>query len=244
MNKLPVGKIMFGAFYLPWAMRVPLIKSLGALIIAGTILVTARAQLQDTTPGYIGWITMILCWMLYALYAVVCHRSVLLGSASVPEYGLARISERELHFVWGFIKISLLTILTVMVVFLIMQLPILIVGWLNTGRGDSTGAVAYFPFIAYLTQLYMLARLGLILPAIAIDKSPTLKWAWQVSRGNTLRLMLVLGVLPWLVQLPSYLFPEDMGVGGHAVYYLMWWLLLPIEITILSLSYKELANPA
>jgi hypothetical protein len=181
-------------------------------------------------------------WALYTLFAVVCHRIVLLGSASVPEYGMFQIGRRDLLFAGGLIKIAIISILAIICGVMILQLPVLVLGKLFVGKADSRWLGEYLPFIAYLIQVYMLARLGLILPAIAVDKSPSLKWAWQVSRGNGLRLMLMLGLLPWLLQLPSYFFPEDVGIWGRAVYYLMWWLLLPIEITILSLSYKELAK--
>ena len=53
--------------------------------------------------------------------------------------------------------------------------------------------------------------------------------------------MLVLGVLPWMASLPLMLFPADVGVIGYSLFILIWWL-LPIEITVLSLSYKELVQ--
>src|SRR5690606_33941469 len=89
----------------------------------------------------------------------------------------------------------------------------------------------YLLWIASLTQLFIFSRFGIILPATAVDQRPTLRWSWQTTHGNTLRLMLVLGLLPWLASLPLTLFPDDVGLMGYGLYVLIWWLLLPIEIT-------------
>jgi hypothetical protein len=208
---------------------------LAPLIVAGVILSSVWWYVKGAIPGYLAWIVWCLFWILYSLLAVSCHRIVLLGRASVPEHGLTRVGGRELRFALGLFKVGIIAILTGTVLLnAISKLP-----GLDFDSGNIEG---YLEWIMYFVQIYVFARFGLILPAIAIDGKPTLKWAWRISRGNTLRLMLVLGLLPLLVQLPLYLFPENPGIPENVVYFLVWWMMLPFEITALSLSYKELIN--
>lgn len=243
MRKLPVIKIMVGAFYYPWMLRKPLFKALSILIAAGVVLSSAWWYTKEDAPEYLGWGVMILYWTLYTLFAVICHRIVLLGSGSVPEYGVTRVGARDFHFALALVKITLISSLAVAAGSLVVQLPAWIFGApAASGTLKAEILSEYLLWMASLIQVFILSRFGFILPATAIDQRPTLRWAWQASRGNALRLMLVLALLPWLASLPLTLFPNDVGILGYGFYIFIWWLLLPIEITVLSLSYKELTQ--
>ncbi|HEX7028696.1 MAG TPA: hypothetical protein VF268_15750 [Gammaproteobacteria bacterium] len=247
MKKLPVIKTMIGALYYPWVLRKPLFKALSILIVAGVVLSTVWWYQWGLglIPEYIGWLVAIIFWTLYTLFAVICHRMVLLGVSSVPEYGVGRVGERDFRFA---VALAILMIISMLAPYSVSLIIFLLLGIIknlpfvpefnmkiNFGINASS-------WLFYIGQIFVLSRFGLILPATAVDERPTLKWAWRTSRGNTLRLMVVLGFLPWLVYLPSEFLPEDPGVTGYGLYVLTWWLLLPIEITVLSLSYKELVQ--
>ena len=51
-----------------------------------------------------------------------------------------------------------------------------------------------------LIAYWFIARVSLMLPAIAIDRKPDLGAAWQASRRNGWRLAIVVGLLPWCLQ--------------------------------------------
>lgn len=243
MKKLQVTKVLFGAFYVPWALRKSLAKALAGLIAVGVVLMMLWDQAAKVAPPiYI--IILLLFGLVYVLFAVICHRMVLLGGASVPEYGVSGVSGRELRFALGILKVVFAAFLGWAFLYvIIIQFPVWIIHALHgDGSGDSGKFKDQLGWVMYLVQFYFFARFSLILPAIAVDGQPTLKWAWQISRGNGLRLMLVLGLLPLLVQLPFYLLPDIPGLPGSIIGTLLWWLMLPFEITALSLSYKELAE--
>lgn len=243
MRKLPVAKVLFGAFYVPWVLRRSLAKSLATLVIGGVALATLWVQGKVAFPFYINLISLLLFGLVYILFAVICHRMVLLGYTSVPEYGPKKVSGRELRFALGMMKVMFAAFLGWAFFYvIIIQFPSWIIDALHGGGGDSGRFKDHLAWTMYLVQFYLFARLSLILPSIAVDGQSELKWAWQVSKGNGLRLMLVLGLLPLLVQLPLYILPDIPGFPGSMINSLLWWLMLPFEITALSLSYKELAE--
>lgn len=245
MKKLPVIKIMIGALYYPWTLRKPLFKALSILVVAGVVL-SAVWWYQwglGLIPEYIGWLVAIIFWTLYTLFAVVCHRMVLLGASSVPKYGVGRIGERDFRFA---VALAILMIISMLAPYGISLLIFSLAGIVKSlpfvPEFNMNFGMSVSSWLFYIAQIFVLSRFGLILPATAVDERPSLKWAWRASRGNTLRLMLVLGLFPWLFYLPSEFFPEEPGLMGYGLYVLAWWLFLPIEIAALSLSYKQLVQ--
>ncbi len=65
--------------------------------------------------------------------------------------------------------------------------------------------------------------------------------AWSLSKGNSLRLTFLVGVIPLLTD--SFFFsllPESDSLIYRGFYYLAWAVVAVIEVGILSLSYQWL----
>ena len=133
---LPVIQTIVGAFLFLWAKK---LRFLCALVIPITILfiidipfnfLGSDTNLENISPFIILSFTtglLIIYLSAYTLFAVTCHRLVLIGDAGVPEYGLLRWTKRE----WRF----LMFILLLTCIFLLFAMPIFIYPGLSKGFG-------------------------------------------------------------------------------------------------------------
>jgi membrane-anchored glycerophosphoryl diester phosphodiesterase (GDPDase) len=96
---------------------------------------------------------------------------------------------------------------------------------------------------AKILALYVSARLSLVFPATAIDKRPDLKWSWNLTRNNGWRMVVVVGVLPWVIgMIVGVLYRENATVLETIVLSTLGIALFAVEIAALSLSYRELTK--
>ncbi len=125
-------------------------------------------------------------------------------------------------------------------------------GWWSTSGVAKLAATVLETFYSAGVVALVIASVGLVLPATALDERPSLKAAWKLVRGNVLRLAAVLviplllvgvlfDVLNWTLRdilsitSPSLIFPFKslfLGFIGS--------LLGVIEIAALSVSYRTL----
>lgn len=197
-----------------------------------------------------------------ALFAIVIHRSVLLDEPASTSRWFLQLGKRERVFMgwsfligggmWGIVAIGTTLIMA-------LEAPLNLWGsnlfnhmeqtypWLeNIGQ---TILIALGGFTIGFLVSYFSARTSLILPAIALDRPQNLEWAWTISRPHTMRLAVLAGVIP----IASFLFQT---LGSIWISELLWepayqvlsafvyCVLLMLEITILSLSYRWITDPA
>lgn len=177
----------------------------------------------------------LLFWILMApffvLFAVVCHRSVILGGDSLPNrFGLFW-SRRETRFLGWTIVIILVTALAgVGVELLAMLSPF---GPLLTSIG-----------VALLIG-YVYVRVAMVLPATAVDDSTSFDQAWFLTSGNGLRVVfvivfatapvvIVLTLLAYLLDFEGFFIIFLAVLGRHAI--------ALFAICALSVSYRELID--
>jgi hypothetical protein len=233
-DPIPVLSIVHDAVVIPWHKRETMFWALlgTSLVLIGSHLIEPL-MLQEP-----GWTSHLLSFVVFelafAVFAITCHRLILLGDGSVPRYGLTKWSSRETRFVgWtlliylcAYIALVLLNILA----FQLIQTPR--PSWLMSA--SATVAIIALPG-------YLLARLSVLLPTTAVDERPRFAWAWKMTKGNGWRLFLIVAVIPLAVGFD--LFPL---LGRSMIMDLLVWsagcVLYVVEIAALSLSYKHLAE--
>ncbi len=176
--------------------------------------------------------------ILYTFIAVTCHRLVLMGEQAVPRFGLMTFTRRELRFLLLMTAIYAMGVLSMIIggTIAINLLP-------DSNETIPNYAETVFSWASFLLVGFAFARLGMVLPATAVDEKRNLSWAWQISRGNSLRLFFVVGVIPYALGYLARLI--DLGSGSIAsiLYSVLWLILLVVEIAALSLSYQALTTP-
>jgi hypothetical protein len=237
--RLPVVKILWGMFAFPMLYPRAFLVAGGpplAGIMAASI---AWAVLPiESVTSKTGMALMLVNWVLFPWLAVRIHRLVLLGDhrdgaaprlRSVASYFAATIA--------GGLVFSIF-------------LALLLMRYVPTNNGSpDVDAVVKLPMwistALQLAPLYLLARLVLVLPGIALGHDWRLRDAWRLSRGNGWRLFVAVMLLPWgfslLVDLAGQAMDSRIIDGGFAM---IEALLSACGVIALSLAYRELEEPA
>lgn len=197
----------------------------------------------DRTPENIEMWTLMLVAQGFpvTLAAISCHRVLLLGSESVPSLGASGATLRD----WRFIGMAtLLFVITNMLLQVPVTLTFLTLEQFEPGRTpldrDTMQAIGRF---ASLPAVYVACRLSLCLPAIAVERRLGMRQAWTLSRGVGWRLLLLIGVAPYLLRFIQHLLasvfssPTDYTIVNSVLF----WSFLPFEIAMLSICYRRLA---
>jgi hypothetical protein len=262
VKPLAIWPILQEAILLPWARR----RHFGQLIVLPTVasalidyLWGKRLPLLEATwsgsyfAELIGW--GIPHGLVFTVFAIACHRSILLGDHAVPSFGFSGWTRRETYFFgWSVligsisgIMLALAGILTMIpLAFLtVIFRDLFAIPWAETVWKGLTQVLALL--CAGCILAYTLARLSLLFPATAVDRQPTLKWAWSESEKHALRLAFLVGVVPFrLVSLETRVFlwmSDTVGeIFGLVLQGLVRYCFATVEIAILSISFREISG--
>ena len=209
-----------------------------ALLPISLILITLR-MIQPVILAQMGSLAEFVILVLYVpaftVFAVTCHRLILLGDDSVPNYGLMKWSKRESRFIgWSLLGYFAWFAISMLVMFFS-------VGLTGSLQALPVTWVEYAPYCMLIPGTYLIARFSLLLPATAVDQRHDLTWAWAVTEKNGWRLVLLVGVLPIALWYGlSYLLERSVIVDF--VIYAVGCVLYVVEVAALSLSFQYLTG--
>src|SRR5260221_6060714 len=145
-----------------WQERFMLFRALIATALAMAALdIAMRHGLKSV--GVVSLVVLLvflywmLAWAVYTLFAVTCHRIVLLGETSVPKYGLLSWTSRETRF-FGWLFVLFFYVLLVMA-------PIGLAMFAATFFVDISfreGYAKYWGLLAVVPAMYVAARLAVL----------------------------------------------------------------------------------
>jgi len=246
---LPVIRIILNALQFVWDKKFRMVRAL--LIPAAAIFVleftphlTHWVSSDPSASGHalFGWLSFLIQTALYTLFAITCHRLALIGDPGVPDYGLLTCTKRELQYLGWFFVILVIGMLYSFVInsFFVSM----IISDVEAGASvESFESTRHWLNLFYIPFLYILSRLSVLYPAIAVDQEVTARWAWRFTVRNGWRLTLVVGLLPCaLYFLMKFLSRENATFVEYSALRLAGFVLLAVEIVALSLSYKHLAE--
>jgi hypothetical protein len=240
--KLPIVRILRGALVIPWERRGVFLRALafpGAAIVA---VQSAFWQFSWDLSPWGSWLAWGVRLILGTVFVVICHRLVLLEPRQGDVAIVPRWTRRETRFLAWFIAVYALAAL---VTWVLLFAGTMVFDAMLKVVGQADLLKVAVPYAGMLLAAYLAARWAVVFPAAAIDVPTNLKLAWQQTRGNGLRMMVIVCALPWTL--------------GYAI----WWvqrdepallevmlatavgtILLAIEIAALSLAYRELSSTA
>lgn len=190
----------------------------------------------------ISWLNFLIPVVPGILFAITCHRLVLMGDQGVPDYGLLKWTQRETRYLGWFIAIIFICGLSYGVIN-----GLIVSNTIDDGDTgvliDTTNPDGLLSYLAYIPILYIFSRLSVLYPATAVDQQWSLKWAWGLSINNGWRLTLVVGGLPWVLYFfEDFLYRENATFVEYIILCLLGFILLAVEIVALSFSYKHLTE--
>jgi hypothetical protein len=236
---LNVAKVVLGAFVVPWWNRRAFCRALAIPLISLASLSVAWKFTGKYLPELSNWLLYILYAALFTLFAVICHRLVLLDPGSVALVMAPRWSRRETRFIFFIVAVSLVstTVAAILMTLLFnMFLSHAFVDPSSTWFGWLDASVK-------IPVFYLFARFSLVFPATAIDRKVNLQWSWALTRNNGWRLFVVVSVLPWIIsQVVSLLYRGEASALEIILLTVLGSALLAVEVAALSLSYRELTK--
>ncbi len=210
-------KILAGALVLVLERRQSLLRAL--LLPACAYFVLELVRHSAAQQGVM-LVAMLMQLLVHTLFAVTTHRILLLGTESVPPWGLLGWSRRESLFLLQVVTVSLCLF------------PVILVASLPT-----VGV-----FLAVPLGFWIVARLSLVFPAAAVDKPMTVGESWRLSAPHQLPLLFTVAVFPLLLGLPAVLLTRLPG--GEMLVSVFELFVTVFVIAALSLSYSEVLRMA
>ena len=239
-ERLDLGKVMVGAFLVPWWHRRAFARALAVpllLLVAYSVFWYYFAV--PALPAWTLWLVHGMYGLLFTLFAVKCHRLVLLDPESVGRQWQPRWTWRETRFFFWILSLWLAGLGAMLVI-----LTVIVNAWGFVAKLDGDG-IEWVTFAVKLVPLYVFARLCVLLPATAVDHqpTPTLRWAWQLTEDNGWRLLIVVAAMPWLLSLlVGFLYRTDATTAEWLLLTVFAVALFAVEVAAISISYRDLTK--
>lgn len=227
--RLPVTDLILEALQLLWNKRrtvVQLFLPVVALLAFLDWLSTVFLNQQDYA---LQLLFMAFSVGISVLMATACHRFTLLPAAQ--QTSILRLWGRtEFRYMVRGVQILLIAA----VVFFVVMLGLMLL------MGGHNQHALLSSLIALLPAVYLWGRLSITLPEISLGQQSGLRRAWDMSRGNGSKLVLVVVIVPLLMTAPFlllYLLDNTLlnYLAAFGVY-----LTTLISLVMLSLAYRFL----
>jgi hypothetical protein len=242
-RRLPLRRILFGAFALSWRHRGEVARATGLPLLAVIACTLASDLAELGSRGAARWTLYFVYSIAMSWLAISVHRLILLQGPDGHRLTDAAALKRLGRFVGMFIGLYVFYLALVMV---LMNVPLLsFMRYVPAAETRPSIQVhSWYILAASILALWPVARLSPIFPAIAVDHPADPITAWQTSRGNGWKLVIVVGALPWALQWIAYaLYRDGASEVEFAVLLVLVAIFTIIEIAALSLSYWELTRP-
>lgn len=190
------------------------------------------------TGSFITGISSVLSSAFATIIAVTTHRIILLGRDSVSKWGFFNWGVRETVFALHIIALifflffcSFIAKSSYTATFSILDLNS--VPW---------KLLVYIPliitFVIYVVAFWVIGRVSLAFPAIAINQGVSFRYSWKLTRKHQLLMFLVVIAFPICIWIPIYLLGKIPYTAS--VVSVLSLITMVFEIAILSVTYKAI----
>ena len=236
--RLNVAKVVLGAFVVVWWDWRAFARALAIPLVVLTALPVSIWLSGGQLPGWANWLFYFAHIAVFTLFAVTCHRLVLLDRKTFSPGWLPLWTWRESRFVFLLFAVWLVAgFAAFFPVNLILNLSVF--SYIKPG-----GSWPYWlAQAAMIPMMYVFARFCLVFPATAVDRKVKLPWSWKLTRKNGWRLFAVVSILPWVIsQVLGLLYFGEPHEWEMIALTFLGVVLLSVEVAALSLSYHELVR--
>lgn len=215
---------------------------LRALVFPATIIfLTDIAENQTQEFWGSEYVFGLVTLVFYSLYAVICHRVILLDKDSLQSRWGLFLTAREIRFTGWLVAIGLLTSACIVV-------PFALATFLMSSVGPSLLIPSLYlvVWVGIIPATYFNGRFAMVLPGTAIDRRLTLAESWQLTSGHGYWITgsLLVPVAAWyVIDIIFYFVFAGTGETTSAVLYsAVFFPTMAIEIAILSILYRRLTS--
>ena len=233
---LPIVNVVAEALWYCWRAYRELLKVLVLPALFLFAITMLNPWVQSTRSFVVALLYSFLHLKVFSFAAVSCHRLILLGPGSVSTFGVTGTQKRE----WQFLARALVLSLGTQILYAIL-VSLAASASLSATMSITRDTVST---LSWIVILLLAAPFYLTLPACAVDAPMTFRQAWRMSQGHVWRLALLISGLPWLIRLGEWAITTlfDSDSDQRFVSLLLFLLILPVEIALLSMCYRRLSD--
>ena len=245
-NEIPVISLFVQALTLPVKHWLALLKVSSPFILCSLLAIAAH-YIEPTIffnkSTLISPFAMVLglASLITLIMAIVgCHRIFLLGPTETEQTRPFRWTGNEFRYALWWLAVTVL----------FAGSGILYAFIFTSATELTTPLNSEYPFISsiimalFMLPLYIVfVRVTVVLPAAAIGKANIgFGWAWHFSSNNSWRLVALLGILPFILNLISDQIPLVNDLWLNLLKGAIWLITGVISIALLSLSFDALSE--
>lgn len=239
MYKLPILNIIIEAFWYPWKYKYQFFNALAFPVV---LVVSIAAVWSEIKPEshMINLFIYIIYFLSMSFFAISCHRFILMGADKKVSLDYATMMKMIIIFsVWAII----VYILAGIPLAVIMTIAANITSDKNLISSSHNLTADNFNWVKLVLLLpvgYLLGRFSLVFPATAVGVRTSVKWSWLATKNNGFRMLVLIGVLPWVTTILLDLLWRENGTMFEYVFLsILGYIVLAVEIFILSLAFKK-----
>jgi len=182
------------------------------------------------------------------LFAVTCHRLVLLPKADKDQAFQFSAYWRLIRFLLWVIGLSILEGLVSFPFSAAMAwfIDTYLLDEMAKGSGtvdERFGSLSYLFTLSTLPAIYLIARVSVVFPSIAVDRPLSIGSAWSLTKGNGWKMAVIVFLFPWLLfKLIEFLPTTGLGEWAWLATIPFVALVFVVQISALSMSYGQLAS--
>ena len=171
--------IVLSAIALVYDQKKHLVKVLALPFLLFLLIDASEYEVENAA---LIWLFTILELFVYVVFAIVIHRTILLGRDSVGAWGFLGWTKRETYFLLNIIGMFIISSV-ILGVASNMQFP-----------GTMIGLIGV---------VYVWGRVSLVFPGVAIDHEMTMISSWRLTRNHQVLICLIVGLVPVLFFVPT-----------------------------------------
>lgn len=212
--------------------REPLLRALTLPAVLMVVLTGLYLRAGANTGAH--WFLYGVWLLIYAVFAVSCHRIILLGADSLPNaYGLYW-SARETRFLGWFILVA--------IIYTLLSLPLYVATLILPGWFHDLQLSWYL--LLFLTA-YIEGRISMVLPASAVDERSSISDSWRMTQGYGLAIAVALFAVALVMNLiiiaTDYVLPGSPHLA-KLVSDVLGFPLVAVAVGVLSVTYRALTK--
>ncbi len=247
ITKLRITKILFDAFAIVWFRRADFMRALWVPFLLMLALGGIWNFSETSLSSGFKWVYAAAYYFLFVLFVVNCHRTVLLNSQDTKEWTVPKWSWRETKFsgwsafIWVIAAASGMAVSMIALTMIAISMP----SFFSPENLKPSVSTFISQYSVKLIYFYIFARLCLMFPSVAVDKTLSLRQAIELSRGNGWRLAIIVSMIPLAIKIiTDVVYRDDASAWATMLWLTITSVVLTVEVAALSLSYRTLVEHA
>ena len=110
-------------------------------------------------------------------------------------------------------------------------------------KDDYLPVFAMFSWVIAFLYLFIMVRLSVIYPSIAVGDGANIKRVYKLTEGHGFKLAILVGIIPIVFnKISDWLYDADISLSLYIIGFYASVLLIVYEVILLSLAYKYLSG--